>query len=521
MRPFPHLGMPSVFLFMLSFFMLAPPARAAVDMGSAGYAETWLDYEAPVSELGGPHLLVSRVYKSRSTYGGLFGFGWCSPFETSLRILPDGGARVSECGSGQSVIYSAGADKKFFTALGSVYEKIVFDDGKKYYTRTLTDGSFQRFDQQGRLILSSGSRGGVLRYTYEQDRLVRAEDEDSRTLRFKYGNGGKISEITSVNGMRLQYEYSPAGDLLSARVTAAEKSAPAVYRYEYDGFHNLTRAVWPDGSAVSLRYEKSKDWVMEFAGRDGCTEKYRYEVHETALRHTASVRRECGRASAGKPVAASAATVATEKYEFWYQNIPLQTAALRRARVTREGKVRDVHFDARTGRKESETENGEHRKFTYDENGALKTRSSDRLKVEYTYVPGRALVESCRRITLDEKGRPQADLLTTVKYGARDQIVSAENSDGKRLKLNYDGRNRVVKLTNQDQTVFDVEYDERHGKPAKITASGMGSVELSYNGQGELRSAKSPGGALQALKISAAYEKNMEVLNPVTRILYR
>ncbi len=77
---------------------------AIVDMNSASYSNSWVDLEVPGS---GYDLKVIRAYKSRTLYNGIFGFGWCSEFETKLTTTPEGGVKINECGDGLEVYYTA------------------------------------------------------------------------------------------------------------------------------------------------------------------------------------------------------------------------------------------------------------------------------------------------------------------------------------------------------------------------------------------------------------------------------
>jgi hypothetical protein len=77
---------------------------ALVDMNNAGYTNSWVDLEVPGN---GYEMRVLRAYKSRTIYNGLFGFGWCSEFETKLETTSEGNIKVSECGDGQEINYSA------------------------------------------------------------------------------------------------------------------------------------------------------------------------------------------------------------------------------------------------------------------------------------------------------------------------------------------------------------------------------------------------------------------------------
>jgi len=43
---------------------------------------------------------IVRTYNSRSLFSGMFGFGWCSDFETSMEVNAEGNIKVKECGGG-------------------------------------------------------------------------------------------------------------------------------------------------------------------------------------------------------------------------------------------------------------------------------------------------------------------------------------------------------------------------------------------------------------------------------------
>lgn len=74
----------------------AVEALAIVDMANGNYSETWEDIE-----LGS--ISLARTYNSRSAYNGLFGYGWCTDFETSLAVQLPGQITVTECGAGMEI----------------------------------------------------------------------------------------------------------------------------------------------------------------------------------------------------------------------------------------------------------------------------------------------------------------------------------------------------------------------------------------------------------------------------------
>lgn len=553
----------------LLLFLAPLSALAVVDMGSAGYSHTWVDYTLPSS---GAEIKVARVYKSRSVYNGLFGFGWCSAFETRLKVLPEDVIKISECGSGQSVLYStkpvtraqveASVDKiieqmkkdpsikvvstgywnqqkailfededrriqfaQKYKLIPDITEKtpykanavqaesVVWEKSKKYFVHTGADGRIQRFDSAGRLIQQYETSGVFTKYTYNNDLLVRVDDGGSRFLNISYNEQKKIKEISGVNKLRMTYSYSNRGqNLASVQITAPEFKGTETYSYEYDNYHNMTRAIWPDKTQVSLVYDTQKDWVTQFVGRDQCRETYSYKDSGAAkLHHVAVVNRSCDKK----------ADSTNAKYEFWYDRRPTGQEVMVRSRIESNGNFEDTTYDAATGSKTQLKTKDDTIYFEYYADAQLKSRRSARLLAEYTYDPKNRAVKTVKLTEYNDKGEAAKTVQSTAQYNSRGQVSAVENSEGKKINLSYDERSRVVQVVDQNQVKFNVEYSDRHNLPSKITASGLGSVTVGYGSNGQITSIQSPQGSSMALKVSSAYEKAMNLLNPVTRVLYR
>ena len=88
----------STLLILFSF-----SANAIVDMKSANYSESWSDLMVPGV---GYDLRVNRTYNSRSLFNGMFGFGWCSDFETKIEVTTESNLRLTECGAGMEITYT-------------------------------------------------------------------------------------------------------------------------------------------------------------------------------------------------------------------------------------------------------------------------------------------------------------------------------------------------------------------------------------------------------------------------------
>ena len=86
----------------IALFFFSVTSFAVVDTRSAGYSRVDEDFRVSGS---GFELKIERASSSRSLYNGIFGYGWCSNFETRLDTLPGNIMRGVECGGGMEIIY--------------------------------------------------------------------------------------------------------------------------------------------------------------------------------------------------------------------------------------------------------------------------------------------------------------------------------------------------------------------------------------------------------------------------------
>src|SRR3954468_19903080 len=109
---------------LIPLLLLLPVAgHAIVDMKSANYSESWTDLIVPGV---GYDLRVNRTYNSRSLFNGIFGFGWCSDYETKVEVTPEGNLRLTECGAGMEIVYTTKNwnPEKIDTTIKSILEEV-------------------------------------------------------------------------------------------------------------------------------------------------------------------------------------------------------------------------------------------------------------------------------------------------------------------------------------------------------------------------------------------------------------
>ncbi|MGE4131276.1 MAG: DUF6531 domain-containing protein [Bdellovibrionales bacterium] len=364
--------------------IVSPLAFAIVDMKSANYAETWSDLTVPGI---GYDLRVSRTYNSRSLFNGIFGFGWCSDYETKIDVTTEGNLRLTECGGGMEITYTPknfnpdkidqtvaqiiaeikkkrtdlkpdyienleremktndfmreefgrrmnivgkAEDGVVYLANGREAENITLKKG--VYKRTLADGTYQLFEAStGHMSHMYDRNQNHLKLSWEKDLLVSVSDNLGRKLTIKYNpSNKKVSEIVGPNRMSSKYKYS--GEDLTEVVDARKDQ----YKYQYDEVHNLTRIELPDRKFKELTYNKDKDWVVTFRNTKGCIETYDYQVSKDDPKNHfwSNVVKKCNNKVTNK-----------SKYEFFHKNRPGgQGVYLARVRTEVNDEVTDIVY---------------------------------------------------------------------------------------------------------------------------------------------------------------------------------
>lgn len=551
-------------LVSMALMIFSVKSMALVDMNNAGYTNSWVDLEVPGN---GYDMRVLRAYKSRTIFNGMFGFGWCSEFETKLETTSEGLVKISECGDGQETFYSARevskaevdntikqvvtkmkADKKYagstkefwaniqnqlfedqdmrstyarqyglvrpvkegqkLMANGKEVENVVLSKG--IYTRTLADGSYQRFSSEGRMTHMYDKNGNFLKFEYQSNLLVQIEDNNSRKLTFKYFPNKKVQKITGPNSLVTEYKYNQQDDLIWNKNAWAKKDTE-VYTYEYNEFHNLTKATWPDKTHIAIKYDNIKDWVTSFTDRDKCVESYKYEFSASnpKFNYWSSAKKVCGKE-----------TVANNRYEFWHKQLPNGDVVLSRVQTSTNGNVRDITYHDTLGKPVTIKNNSDRVDFEYFSNGLVKTKTAGNTKLEYSYDDTTKKVSSVKASLMNDRNKSVSTKTTTFKYDAKGNLIFASNSDGQKVDMTYDTKGRIQTIKDQAQKLVKIDYEERYGKPSVVTRPGLGAIKVSYKPNGDIAKVDSSEGPTVASQVASAFNNLLDVIAPATQELY-
>ena len=495
-------------LFSVFILLFSSISFAIVDMKNANYANTWVDLSVPGT---GYDLKISRTYNSRSLFNGMFGFGWCSDFETNIKVNKDNHIELTECGGGLEITFKPKGGGKGnlkegaqLFANGTEVENFKVDKG--FYTRNLTDGTSQRFDLKGRLTHMYDKNGNFLKLDYDNTNLKTVVDNNGRRLEFKYGANKRLAKIIGPNSLAADYTFENLDDL-----KLVKNSWGNTYKYEYDDLHNLTKATYPDNTFLALAYDKKRDWVTSFTDRQGCIESYSYEESKTDARnhYWSNVKKTCGKE-----------IVTESKYEFWHKKTSKGETYLQRVASTVNGFLTDITYHEKFGKPIVIRRNSDVFNFDYYENGQVKSKSNQFSRQNYEYEKNLQKVSKVTNIFFNDKGKKVAEKVSTFKYDNKGNLNYAENTDGQKITLTYDRKGRIASILDQAKKVVKVEYDEKFGKPSVITRPELGTIVITYKPTGEIDKTVSKEGPSVAMQVASTFNNLLDVIAPATNEVF-
>ncbi len=550
-----------IYIFVLLFSV---HAYSFVDMKNANYSHSWIDLRL---EGGGFNIELKRTYNSRSLYNGLFGFGWCSTYETKLQVTPEGNIKITECGGGNEIEYVSSASgkavkntinqiignlkrtKKYtpqnlmtiskrleidvwereryarkykikkevkagvsYIAYGRDKESIVLKENS--FKRSIADGSYQKFNIQGQLTHIYDRNNNYIKLTYNAAKLLaKITDNNGRSINLKSDEKSKkVVEIKGPSGMKLEYKHK-GEDLIF--VKNAWKN---VYRYKYDDLHNLVQVDYPDKTNKKIFYNKNKDWVIGFKDRNNCKETYKYlsDSKDPLNKYSSEVVKKCK----GKVTNKS-------KYEFVHKKNKDGSRYLAQSKSVINGKVREVKYHPNFGKAISVRDDKYTTKFDYYKNGELKSKIEPFRTLSFAYK------NKCKKVSsvvtkyyrYDRKtassNKQVKKLIKTVNTNfsykfPKCNLHQAVNSTGQKVKLKYDKNGRISTIMDQAKKVVYIKYDNTVGKPKTITRPGIGTISVSYNPAGQIKKVDSKEGPMVASQVAGIFSNLIEIISPAT-----
>ncbi len=538
---------------ILLVFLFSLNSQAIIDMKNANFSTSWTDLKVPG---GGYEMKILRTYNSRTLFVGIFGYGWCSEFETKLIISPDNTLKVFECGAGLEITYTTknygskdidfliqeiikkvkAESKRSEEYLASLRKNLLQDsrlriqmalnynltskakegaiyyaNGKEvenitltkdYYLRQLADGTFQRFDFRGRLIAIHDKNNNFLRLSYDGALLKDIADNNGRRLVFKYNTNKKLSTISGPSGITVEYKFEKLDNLVWVNNAWGN-----IYTYTYDELHNMTMATWPDKTNIQLTYDKTKDWVMSYKDRNNCIETYSYESskNDPINHYWSTVEKKCDKR-----------VVNNTKFEFIHKVRKDGVTYLAKTLTVTNGVANEIGFHEVFGKPIMIRRGNERFDFDYYPNGLLKEKTTPFSKMVYEYDPKVSKTRKVQTTFFNDKGKKVSERISEFKYDSKGNLDFAKNTDGQTVNLTYDNKGRIKTIEDQAKKIVNITYEEKFGKPAIVTRPQLGTIRISYKNNGEIDKAESPDGPLVAKQVASTFNNLLDVIAPAT-----
>ncbi|MCS6838698.1 MAG: DUF6531 domain-containing protein [Bdellovibrionaceae bacterium] len=481
---------------------------AIVDMKNANYSNTWIDMDVGGS---GYDLKVLRTYNSRSLYEGIFGFGWCSNFETQAVIGQSDLIKIIECGAGQETPFQLenGKHRKEGASYRSRFNhNDILTVTKENLVRQLPDGSSMKFDLAGKLLNIYDKNGNYLKFEYQENKLKFVVDNLGRRLSFSYyPSTGKVRSIVGPNNQKVEYEYKNLVDL-----SKVKNAWGNTYLFEYNNFHNLIKVTYPDKSTIKLDYDDQNDWVTAFHDREGCTEYYKYDFpqKDRELHYWANVVKKCKNQ-----------VVSEAKHEFWFRRRQGSGELfLSRVMSTVNNQTIDIEYHEVFNRPVVIKRNGDVQKFEYNKLGQIIKKTSMGIELVYEYHKDHNKVAKVETRYLDSSGKVRMSKVTHFYYDKKLNLVRAEESDGRVVFLDHDEKGRIISVRDHTKKEVRIEYDERFSKPKILERPKVGRVVVHYKPNGEIDHFGKDQDVTVISQIVSTFNNLMDIIAPATAEIY-
>lgn len=436
---------------------------------------------------------VARTYNSRSTYNGLFGYGWTFNYGAHLTANPDG-----------SVTYREGdGSEHLFAFNGSTYippagKHLQLTSNGSGWTMRASDGTRMFFDSRGLVVSQNDLNGNTLRINRDSNgNPTTIIDAAGRTVLTFTIASGKITEIADLGGRRTIYGYN-GDDLVSVTDTAGK-----TWTYSYDLSHNMTAASDPLGHTQSYDYD-TDDRLFHHVDAIGAEEFFQYDV--AGRRGVVTEKRggdrlvvfdDRGRATleadpAGNVMRASFDTdnnvrelIDSRGFSSTYE---YDQAGNITKKVSPDGGVTFATYDSNSRVLTSTDQLNVTTTNSYDSNGNLLSSSrtvGDQLETSTnTYDSHGQLLTSTDpnggvttigwhplNGTLASRKDPQNGVITFAT-DALGRVTSMRDAAQNETKLTYDGRDRITSATDPHGLVTTFEYDDAGRRTKSITPRG-------------------------------------------------
>lgn len=300
----------------------------------------------------------------------------------------------------------------------------------------------------------------VIRSYNERGELLRVENALGHVVTYAGHNGrGQPGTVTDANLVPTIFGYDTLGRVRTVQRTV--NGQPSTFTYTYNGLDKVTRIDAPAGSGLTeTRQYDAAGRMTERVLNDRYVERYTYNTLSKVTKVSRLLREwqdqeTCGWIGRAYECTSATTLVETERYS------------------------RHFDFDS-LGRLIGERgNNGQHARFTYDQNGNLHTALDTRNRaIVHTYNSHNELISM-----LDRAGG-----LTELRYDGGGRVQQVRDPRGQVTFYAHDGLGNLVEQSSPDTGTTSWAHDES-GNPTLLTRANGESTTYAYDLLSRVRTA--------------------------------
>lgn len=357
-------------------------------------------------------------------------------------------------------------------------------------------------------------------YEYDANgRLATVTDKKTQTIRVKYGENGKISEVADVQGNKATYEYCETtgaynatkkcgkGDLVRSRDTSG-----AIYTYQYDALHNIIRVGYPRDGKPDQEFEEVAYWPASGAGQGGVKSVKNQNGALSEYTYWQDPKDKEGHYKTDVKTTYSSGKTSTSTYEYHEKRRADGSRYRYKLASTVDGDKTETIYNECCGQPLQITNSGGTTKFEYYAGTGLpREKDTPAENIQWAYHP--KFHGKITKVTVSDKAAKSAKSSEFQYDDKNGQLIKARTSDGKGIFLTYDAQGRIAQMIDQDKRKIVFKYTS-NSKPAEIMQEGIGSIQVTYDKGGNIKDVKSKGGRQIAISVAAAFQNLLEIIKP-------
>ncbi len=546
-------------IFLTAILALPTGAMANVSLKNGNFFIGYTDILYP----GGFEPKIERVYNSKTAHNGIFGWGWGNEYEVYLTVSADGSVVVHEYGGGAEnrfspVAFNAEELNKAVEAIGATAQKAGVmgnqqqaaaykerlrtdatyrnDEWEKFrkqgkmqprvlttgtqlhsnkfsyqyltrvkdgYVRNYDNGRIEKFNDAGKLVRISDKNSNFIDITYAADgKMQKIIDNFNRKIFFSYNQLGRVEKLQGENNKEAEFKYNSLGEL-----TYSKDAGGNGYTYKYSDpvaqRHNLNEIGYTDKTTMQIAYypyEKLEN-VKSVKDRDGTLTEYNYGTDAADKGHLSvgvAVKSPDGKA------------ISNSKYEYYTKRKADGEEWTYKMVTVLDGDKTETTYNECCGLPLLIKRGGEETAFEYDNKGHVTKKTTPTEVTELAYDPKVGKVTKVMRYSKLNKKQTN---WSQFKYDDKGNLVFAQNSQNKGVKLIYDGNGRISSLIDQNKRTIRFKYNE-NSKPVEITDPSLGTITVSYTNSGEIKKVESSAGRKIALQVTSAFQNLLDIIRP-------